>query len=161
MQGSFCMLWHTRLSFATTVSSWFLRKCAILRRTGGFTSGPHHQSTHKTTVKITKQLLRYANRSKSDAYLTLLDYRDTLSQDMNCSPLQRLMGRWARRLFPNTTALLRPYLPQHIPGEDSCQSGHQVLYHNCSATDLPPLVCVCMCMCVCVFCSLSMTYSFC
>jgi hypothetical protein len=59
-------------------------------------------------VKTAKTLIRKALDAETDPYLVILDYRNTPTQGMESSPVQRLMNRRTRTLLPTTKALLEP-----------------------------------------------------
>ena len=52
-----------------------------------------------------------AKKDRSDAYLALLDYRNTRTQGLDTSPVQRLMSRRTKTLLPTTGRLLQPQIP--------------------------------------------------
>lgn len=100
------------------------------------TSSPHHHQSNgkvEAAVKISKRILRRC----SDPFLALLDYRNTQTEGMSTSPVQRLIGRSTR-----TT------LPQVVETPDTAGQNHkekiekqrkvQVRY-NKAARDLPVL----------------------
>ena len=62
----------------------------------------------ENAVKEAKQLLKKAKKDKADAYLALLAYRNTPTQGLDTSPVQRLMSRRTKTLLPTTANLLRP-----------------------------------------------------
>jgi len=51
-----------------------------------------------------------------DPYLALLDWRNTPTEGLNSSPVQRLIGRRTRTLLPTSARLLKPKLPK--PAKD-------------------------------------------
>ena len=73
------------------------------------TSSPyHHRSTGKaeSAVKIVKNIFKKEINDDKDPWLALLDYRNTLTEGVNSSPVQRLFSRRTRTLLPVTTNLL-------------------------------------------------------
>ena len=80
------------------------------------TSSPHHpQSNRKAenAVKICKALLKKARADNKDPLLAFLDWRNTPSEGLGTSPVQRLMGRRTRTLLPTHTKLLQPKVDNH------------------------------------------------
>ncbi|XP_014678323.1 PREDICTED: uncharacterized protein LOC106818112 [Priapulus caudatus] len=62
----------------------------------------------ESSVKAAKRMLRKAKKSGTDPYLALLEIRNTPTQGMGSSPMQRLNNRRARTLLPMTPNLLKP-----------------------------------------------------
>lgn len=58
--------------------------------------------------------MKKAKKTGSDPYLTLLDCRNTPTQALESSPVQRLMSRRTKSLFPTTKALLRPKVVNNV-----------------------------------------------
>ena len=91
------------------------------RREWGFehrTSSPGHQQANgqaESAVKTAKSILRKAKKSKSDTYLKILAARNTPTEYMDSSPVQRLLGRCTKTQLPITAELLKP---QHVNTED-------------------------------------------
>lgn len=59
-------------------------------------------------MKSAKRIMKKAKESQSDPYLALLDFRNTRTQGMKTSPVQRLMNRRSKTLLPVTEKLLKP-----------------------------------------------------
>lgn len=75
------------------------------------TSSPKYPQSNgmaESAVKTAKSLIKKALASNSDPYLAILDCRNTPSQDMELSPVQRSLGRRTRTLLPMTAELLMP-----------------------------------------------------
>jgi len=109
------------------------------------TSSPHHSQGNgqvESAVKEAKKILRKCKSSGSDAFLALLDHRNTPSAGVQISPAQRLLNRRARSLLPMTANLLAP---QAVPDNERCQAKleqrkqRQAQYYNRGAIDLDPL----------------------
>ena len=59
------------------------------------TSSPKHAKSNgkaKSTVKVAKKIFKKAHRDNKGPWLALLDQRDTPTQGVNSSPVQRLMS---------------------------------------------------------------------
>ena len=74
-------------------------------------------------------------------YYTILAARNTPTEYIDSSPVQRLLGRCTKTQQPITTGLLKP---QHVNTEDinkriKTRQQKQVHYYNRKARDLPPL----------------------
>ena len=105
------------------------------------TSSPlHPQSNGKaeSAVKIAKGLLRKAKQAGTDEYLALLDIRNTPTQGMGSSPVQRFMSRRTRTLLPTTTSLMKPKSETHRMKLKSKQTKMKQLYDK-TARDMKPL----------------------
>ena len=85
--------------------------------------------------------MKRAVKSNSDPYLALLDFRNTPTQGMDTSPVQRLMNRRTKTLLPTKESLLVPEI------QDSKEQGRKIVrlkerqkhYYNQGAKDLKPL----------------------
>jgi len=109
------------------------------------TSSPHHSQGNgkaESAVKEAKKILRKCKSSGSDAFLALLEHRNTPSAGIQISPAQCLFNRRARSLLPMTANLLAP---QAVPDSERCQARleqhkqRQAQYYNRGAIDLDPL----------------------
>ncbi|CAB4011862.1 Retrovirus-related Pol poly from transposon [Paramuricea clavata] len=75
------------------------------------TCSPYHSQANgkaESVVKEAKKILRKSKKTKSDAFLAVLDHRNTPSASMKSSPAQRLLNRRARTLLQTTAKLLQP-----------------------------------------------------
>ena len=86
------------------------------------TSSPHHSQGNgkaESAVKETKKILRKCRASGSDAFLALLDHRNTPPAGVQVSPAQRLFNRRTRSLLPMTANLLEP---QAVSDSELCRA---------------------------------------
>ena len=74
-----------------------------------------------------------------DPYLTLLDWRNTPTEGLDSSPVQRLMGRRTRTLLPTSTGLLKPKLPKSAKDLVTKKREKQAHYYNNGAKQLKEL----------------------
>ena len=95
----------------------------------------------ESAVKTAKNLIRKALDAGTDPYLAILDYRNTPTQGMESSPVQRLMNRRTRTLLPTTKALLEPRttLPDQDTKDLSKRQQQQSKYYNPHTRALTPL----------------------
>ena len=108
------------------------------------TSSPGHQQANgraESAVKTSKTILRKKKKSKSDPYLAILAARNTPTEYMDSSSVQRLLGRCTKTQLPITAELLKP---KHVNTEDinkqiKTRQQKQANYYNRKARDLPPL----------------------
>ena len=95
----------------------------------------------ESAVKTAKNLLRKALGARADPFIAILDYRNTPTQGMNTSPVQRLRNRRTHTLLPTTKALLQPETPH--PDREfndlTKKQQQQTKYYNRNALDLPAL----------------------
>ena len=109
------------------------------------TSSPHHSQGNdkaESAVEEAKKILRKCRASGSDAFLALLDHRNTSPASVQVSPAQRLFNRRTRSLLPMKANLLTP---QAVSDNELCRAKleqrkqRQAQYYNRSAVDLDPL----------------------
>ena len=106
------------------------------------TSSPKYPQINglaENAVKTVKRLVTRVRIAKEDAYLSLLDFRNTPTQGMTASPMERLMSRKAKTLLPMKEALLEPRLNHKACQERKQMKERQSHYYNMNAKDLPPL----------------------
>ena len=66
------------------------------------TSSPNYTQSNgrvENALKTAKQLMEKSKQAGTDFYLTLLDWRNTPTEGVGCSPVQSLCGRRTRHLF--------------------------------------------------------------
>ena len=106
------------------------------------TSSPTYaQSNGKVerAVKTAKTLLEKAAKSKQDPYLALLDWRNTPTETLNTSPVQRLFGRRTKTLLPTSNQLLKPKIPVNVDQKLKLQKAKQSEYYNKGTKELEEL----------------------
>ena len=75
------------------------------------TTSPYHSQANflvESAVKTAKSLLRTANKAGEDPWLAILTYRNTPTQGMDTSPVQRLMSRRTKIWLPMDEKHLEP-----------------------------------------------------
>ena len=77
--------------------------------------------------------------TRTDIYLSLLDWRNTPSEGMSSSPAQRMFGRRTRTLLPTTSYLLKPKVQEDVKEKLLKQKSKQAKYYNQNTKELPPL----------------------
>lgn len=106
------------------------------------TSSPTYPQSNgkvENTVKTAKHLLEKAVKSEQDPYLALLDWRNTPTETLNSSPVQRLFGRRTKTPLPTSNQLLKPKLPEEVDQKLKLQKAKQSLYYNQGAKELKEL----------------------
>nr|XP_039263235.1 uncharacterized protein K02A2.6-like [Styela clava] len=106
------------------------------------TSSPTYSQSNgkaKSAVKQMKSLMIKAIESKSDVFLALLDWRNTPSEGIPCSPAQRLFGRRTRTLLSTSKSLLRPKIVTNIEPHLKKRKDIQAKYYNRGTRELMKL----------------------
>ena len=73
------------------------------------TSSPAYPQSNgkvEAAVNSAKSVMRKSRKARTDPYLALLEYRNTPSQGLGTSPVQRLMSRRTRAQLPIIPKLL-------------------------------------------------------
>jgi len=106
------------------------------------TSSPGHAKSNgkaKSAVKVAKKIFKKAHRDNKDLWLALLDKRNTPTQDVNSSPVQRLMSRRTRTLLPVSANLLYPRVEEGVKEKLKAKKQRAKGYYDRSAKVLPEL----------------------
>ena len=108
------------------------------------TTSPYHSQSNgkaESAVKAAKKMLRKARKSKTDPYLAMLAIRNTPTQGMDGSPMQRMNNRRGRTRLPLTSLMLQPNSLDTSKEKTKLETRQmrQCKYYNRSATDLPIL----------------------
>ena len=80
-------------------------------------SSLHHNKSNgkvEAAVKVVKSLLKKALKDSKDPWLALLDQRNTPTESLGSSPVQRLMSRRTGTLLSTATNLLYPNVPENV-----------------------------------------------
>ncbi|XP_014681202.1 PREDICTED: uncharacterized protein K02A2.6-like [Priapulus caudatus] len=75
---------------------------------------PQSNGKAENAVKTAKWLMTKALHDESDPYVAVLDWRNTPTKNMDCSPVQRLFGRRTKTLLPTTNKLLKPRVVEGV-----------------------------------------------
>ena len=106
------------------------------------TSSPYHVRSNgkvEKAVNTAKRILKKAKFDHKDPYLALLDWRNTPTEGLDSSPVQRLMGRRTRTLLPTSAILLKPKLPKPVKELVTKKREKQAHYYNKGAKRLKEL----------------------
>ena len=82
-----------------------------------FTSSPYHKQSNglvEAAVKSAKTLQKKAQRTGGDMWMSFLDYRNTPTEGMDSSPVQRLMSKRTKTTLPLAAHLLEPEIQQDV-----------------------------------------------
>ena len=104
-------------------------------------SSNYHQSNDRVenAVKTAKQLMKKSKQAGTDFYLALLDWRNTPTEGVGCSPMQRLCGRRTRTLLPTAKNLLKPTTTPDVREKLLKEKERQPFYYNRGTRELSPL----------------------
>lgn len=91
------------------------------------------------TIQTVKQMLKKANKSNQDPYLSLLEYRNTPIDQHLGSPCQLLMSRRTRSILPTHAKLLQPKVQTDIQQQLINRQTVQKMYHDRNSSKLPNL----------------------
>ena len=106
------------------------------------TTSPRYPKSNgkvENAVGAAKRLMKKAKKNSSDAYLALLDYRNTPTQGLDTSPAQHLMSCRMKTLLPTTKNLLVPEVTLGQHQKILANKQRQATYYNKGARDLPAL----------------------
>ena len=106
------------------------------------TSSPNYPQSNgrvENAVKTAKQLMKKSKQAGTDFYLALLDWRNTPTEGVGCSPMQRLCGRRTRTLLPTATSLLKPTTTPGVREKLLKKKERQTYYNNRGTRELSPL----------------------
>ena len=124
-------------------SQEFARMCKALDITH-VTSSPGNSKANgkaESAVKTAKRILTKCQETGSDVYLAILDLRNTPTQGILSSPVQRMMSRKTKTLLPTTSESLKPAVvdPQHTRRDMKLNQKKQAEYYNKHSRSLPAL----------------------
>ncbi|XP_028413869.1 uncharacterized protein K02A2.6-like [Dendronephthya gigantea] len=100
---------------------------------------PKSNGKSENAVRTAKRLMKKAKESGRDLYLSLLDWRNTPSEGIGYSPVQRLFCRRTRTLMPIAKSLLKPGIPKNLERKLLEQKSKQAYYYNKGTKELPEL----------------------
>lgn len=125
----------TSSKFRGFTKAWDIEHC---------TSSPHHPNANgmaESAVKTAKRILKKCVITKQDMFLAVLNHRNTPSQEMDTSPIQRLLDRRTRTLLPTVSKLLESKSKdlQNERKKLKSKQDLQVSNYNKGAKDLPAL----------------------
>ncbi|UYV76741.1 hypothetical protein LAZ67_14001930 [Cordylochernes scorpioides] len=103
------------------------------------TSSPHYPKSNglaERAVQITKNILRKCKQSGDDFQIALLNYRNTLREDMG-SPAQRLLSRRTKTILPISKELLRPCIQKDVTLKLRRSRNKQKFYYDKESRDEP------------------------
>lgn len=105
-----------------------LSKFAIEYEFQHITSSPNYHA---------KRIMKRACNSKHDVYISLLDFRNTPTEEMLSSPAQILMSRPTKSPLPSIQALLEQKVPISAPAKIKHNKNRKCESYNRTAKELP------------------------
>ena len=93
----------------------------------------------KTQLKTEKSLMKKARESVQDFYLSLLAWRNTPTEGMDSSPVQRLFSRRTKTSLPTASRLLEPEPVKQVRDKLYERKEIQAKYFNKGSKELPSL----------------------
>ncbi|XP_064614564.1 uncharacterized protein K02A2.6-like [Liolophura sinensis] len=106
------------------------------------TSSPRYPQSNakaESAVKTVKQIMTKCLHAKTDPFLALLEWRNTPTEGIGSSSVQRLFGRRTRTPLPATSELLKPKTIDRVADKLASRKLKQARYYNLSSRDLPDL----------------------
>ena len=105
------------------------------------TSSPNYPQSNgrvENADKKAKQLIKKSKQAGTDIYLALLDWRNTPTEGVDCSPVQRLCGQRIRTL-PTATSPLKPTTTPDVREKLLKKKERQTYHYNRGTGELSPL----------------------
>ena len=80
--------------------------------------------------------MKKSKQAETDFYLALLEWGNTPTEVVGCSPVQRLCGRRTRTLLPTATSLLKPTTTPGVREKLHKKKERQTYYYNRGTREL-------------------------
>ena len=106
------------------------------------TSSPYHSQSNglvEAAVKTAKTLQRKAAKANQDQWLSFLDYRNTPTEGMDSSPVQRLMSKRTKTRLPIAQHLLEPEIQSDVERRRTKKRRMAKKYFDRGSKELPEL----------------------
>ena len=107
-----------------------------------YTSSPYHSQSNgmvEAAVKTAKTLQKKASEAHRDQWLSFLDYRNTPTEGMDSSPVQRLMSKRTKTLLPVAQHLLKPEIQSDVERKLTQKRRKAKKYFDRGSKELPEL----------------------
>jgi hypothetical protein len=106
------------------------------------TTSPYHSQANgkiESAVKIAKKILKKTKRGGGDVWKAILDWRNTPTEGIGSSPVQRLMSRRTRTMLPTSLPLLKPKVIEEV--DSKIKKRHQLSkkFYDQGTKELPKL----------------------
>ena len=107
-----------------------------------YTSSPYHSQSNgmvEAAVKTAKTLQKKASEAHRDQWLSFLEYRNTPTEGMDSSPVQRLMSKRTKTLLPVAQHLLEPEIQSDVERKLTKKRRKAKKYFDRGCKELPEL----------------------
>ena len=107
-----------------------------------YTSSPYHAQSNgliEAAVKTAKKLQKKAAKANQDQWLSFLDYRNTPTEGMDSSPVQRLMSKRTKTTLPVAQHLLEPEIQSDVERKLTRKRRKAKKYYEPGSKELPEL----------------------
>ena len=124
--------------FANAEFRQFTREWEFVHKT----SSPYYSRSNgkaESAVKIAKKLVKKAVQDGRDPWMALLEQRNTPTQGLLSSPVQRLMSRRTRTLIPTSLTQLQPRIEHGVQEKLQAKRDNAKRYYDRGAKVLPNL----------------------
>ncbi|KAI4897681.1 hypothetical protein NFI96_029695 [Prochilodus magdalenae] len=106
------------------------------------TSSPYHSQSNgkvESAVKIAKTLLKRCTIDGEDPWKAVLEWRNTPTEGLDSSPVQRLMSRRTRSILPRRSVLLNPEVMKDVVAKKRVKGATVKHRYDLHARDLRPI----------------------
>lgn len=106
------------------------------------TTSPYHSQANgkvESAVNISKNIIKKAKKSGHDIWKAILDWRNTPTESMNSSPVQRFMSRRTRTHIPTPHRLLEPQVVDGVSEKIKLRRQKAKCYYDRGSRKLPEL----------------------
>lgn len=106
------------------------------------TSSPYHSQSNgkvESAVKIAKLLLKRCTIDGEDPWKAVLEWRNTPTEGLDSSPVQRLMSRRTRSFLPRRSVLLSPEVTKDVVAKKKVKGAAVKHRYDLHARDLRPI----------------------
>ena len=106
------------------------------------TSSPRYPQSNgkaENAVKMAQNIMKKARLAGNDPNLSLLDYKNTPTEWLGGSPVQRLFGRRTKTLVPTSSRLFVPEAIHGVPHKLKERKAKQACYYDRAAKELDRL----------------------
>ena len=101
---------------------------------------PKSHGKSEAAAKAAKRILKKVLTEDADQWLSLLDQRNTPTEGVNISLVQRLMSRKSQTLLPVSSNFLHPKVAEHVKDKLKCKWQKAKSYHDRGTKVLSELV---------------------
>ena len=103
------------------------------------TNSPMYRQSNgrvENVVKRAKQLMKKSKQAGTDFYLAMVDLRNTPTEGVGCSPVQRFFDRRPGTLLPTATSIFKPMTTPGVREKLQKKKERQTYYYNRGTREL-------------------------